>query len=81
MSQRARQRFARPELPWIPDANALTRQIKDDLPPNRWGGVLEAAKAAPRAQARQQPDPAPAASIDSYSTHVAACLAPDTLGL
>ena len=62
-------------------AIALARQTKDYLPLNRWGGVLEAAKAAARIEARQQPDIPPTASIDRYSTHVAARLASDTLAL
>ena len=41
------------------DAIALARRTRNYLPLNRCGGVLEAAKAAARVQAQQQPDAAP----------------------
>ncbi len=63
------------------DAIALARQTKDYRPLNRWGGVMEAARAVARIQTREEPDAAPSTSIDSHSTHIAARLAPDTLDL
>ena len=63
------------------DAIARARQTNDYTPLDRWGGGVEAARAAARLDARPRPRNTATAAIDSYLTHVAAGLASNTLGL
>ncbi len=71
--------------------SAADRQLLDEVkradstgdfgPLDKYGGWLEAGRAAQRLEERDKPAHAPAHRIDAYSTHVAERLAPDALAL
>ena len=63
------------------DAVELAKATGDLSPLDRYGGWLEAGKAAGRIRQRENDARSPAGSIDACSTHVAECLAPDLLAL